>query len=104
MFLTVPHNIAKRCMPPPQLAVEVVSPYRNQNDENYLRDYVDKRQQYERRAIPEYWIIDPQAQLVTLLVLINGRYQATEFSGNQQIVSRIFPQLELTAAQVVGGR
>ncbi|NEP55568.1 MAG: Uma2 family endonuclease [Symploca sp. SIO2G7] len=88
-------------MPPPRLVVEVVSPYRNQNDDNYKRDYIEKRQQYEQRGIPEYWIVDPQARLVTVLVLVNGKYQATEFSGNQRIVSRTFPGLELTAAQVL---
>jgi Uma2 family endonuclease len=88
-------------MAPPQLVIEVVSPYRSQKDENYRRDYVEKRQQYEDRGIPEYWIIDPQAQLVTALVLVNGSYQATEFTGNQQIVSRTFPELKLTATQIL---
>ena len=88
-------------MPPPQLVIEVVSPYRSQKDENYKRDYVEKRLQYEQRGIPEYWIIDPQAKVVIVLLLVNGKYQATEFSGNQQIVSRTFPELGLTAAQVL---
>jgi len=88
-------------MAPPQLVVEVVSPYKNQKDENYQRDYVEKRQQYEQLGIPEYWIIDPQARLVTVLLLVSGRYQATEFSGKQQIISRTFPQLKLTAAQIL---
>ena len=91
-------------MPPPPFVVEVVSPYRNQNNENYQRDYIEKRNQYKQRGIPEYWIIDPQAQLVTVLVLVNGKYQATEFSGNQRIVSRTFPELELTAEQVLEAR
>jgi len=99
----------KRCtitldMPPPRLVVEIVSPYRNQRDDNYKRDYIEKQQQYEERGIPEYWIVDPQAQLVTVLVLVNGKYQATEFSGNQRIVSRTFPELELTAKQVLEAR
>ncbi|NER94099.1 MAG: Uma2 family endonuclease [Symploca sp. SIO1B1] len=88
-------------MPPPQLAVEVVSPYRNQGDDNYQRDYINKLHQYQERGIPEYWIVDPQAQLVTVLLLVNGRYQATEFTGSQQIVSRTFPELKLTAEQVL---
>ncbi|NER22880.1 MAG: Uma2 family endonuclease [Symploca sp. SIO1C2] len=88
-------------MPPPRLVVEVVSPYRNQNDDNYKRDYIEKRQQYEQRGIPEYWIIDPQAKVVIVLLLVNGSYQATEFSGNQRIISRTFPKLKLTAEQVL---
>ncbi|NER95178.1 MAG: Uma2 family endonuclease [Symploca sp. SIO1B1] len=91
-------------MPPPQLVVEVVSPYRNQKDDNYKRDYIKKREQYEKRGIPEYWIIDPQARVVIVLLLVNGSYQETEFSGNQQIVSQTFPQLGLTAAQILEAR
>jgi len=91
-------------MPAPHLVVEVVSPYRSQKDENYQKDYTDKVHQYQESGIPEYWIVDPQAQLVTVLVLVNGQYQATEFSGNQRIVSRIFPELELTAKQVLETR
>ena len=88
-------------MASPRLVVEIVSPYRSQKDDNYRRDYVEKRQQYEQRGIPEYWIVDPQAQLVTVLLLVGGSYQATEFTGNQRIVSRTFPELELTATQVL---
>ena len=97
-------QIITQDMPPPQLAVEVVSPYRNQRDDNYKRDYIEKRQQYERRGIPEYWIVDPQAQVVIVLLLVGGKYQATEFSGSQRIVSRTFPELELTAEQVLRTR
>ncbi len=88
-------------MPPPQLIAEVVSPYRNHQDENYQRDYIDKRRQYQELGIPEYWIIDPQQQKVTVLLLVDGIYQVTEFTGNQQIVSRTFPELKLTVAEVL---
>ena len=88
-------------MRPPLFVAEVVSPYRNSNDENYQRDYVDKVQQYQERGIPEYWIIDPTEQKVSVLLLVDGTYQATEFTGNQQIVSGTFPELKLTVAQVL---
>ncbi|NES23951.1 MAG: Uma2 family endonuclease [Symploca sp. SIO3E6] len=91
-------------MAPPQLVVEVVSPYRSQNDDNYKRDYIDKLHQYQERGIPEYWIVDPQAQSVTVLVLVNGKYQATKYTGNQRIVSVAFPKMELTAAQILQTR
>lgn len=88
-------------MLPPQFVAEVVSPYKNQRDENYRRDYVEKVQQYQERAIPEYWIIDPQEQLVTVLVLNNGSYEKQEFRGNQQIVSQTFGDFKFTALQVI---
>ena len=34
----------------------------------------------------------------------DNRYELTEFSGNQQIVSRTFPQLGLTATQILEAR
>ncbi|NEP34477.1 Uma2 family endonuclease [Moorena sp. SIO3B2] len=88
-------------MLPPQFVAEVVSPYKNQRDENYRRDYVEKVQQYQERAIPEYWIIDPQEQLVTVLILNNGSYEKQEFRGNDQIVSQTFGDFKFTALQVI---
>ena len=88
-------------MRPPLLVAGIVSPYRNKSDDNYRRDYVDKVQQYQALGIPEYWIIDPQAKLVTVLVLKNGSYEKQEFRSNEQIVSETFPELKLTAAQVL---
>ena len=88
-------------MLPPQLVAEVVSPYKNQDDDNYQRDYVDKVQQYQQRGIPEYWIIDPQAKLITVLTLKNDSYECQKFQGNKQIVSQTFPDLKLTAAQII---
>jgi Uma2 family endonuclease len=55
---------------PPDLAIEIVSP------ESLERDYVKKRRQYQRFAIPEYWIIDEHERKVTLLRLDrNGKYR-----------------------------
>ena len=87
-------------MPPPKFVVEVVSPYRNQNDDSYRRDYIEKVKQYQQRGIPEYWIIDPQEEVVRVLVLFDGSYQQQEFRKTQQISSFIFPDLLLTAEQI----
>ena len=46
----------RRDMPAPDLVVEVVSP----GDENIKRDCEEKRQQYEAREIPKYWLIIPE--------------------------------------------
>jgi len=88
-------------MLPPQLVVEIVSPYRNQGDENYRRDYLHKRNQYEAREIPEYWIVDPTQQQVTVLQLEVGKYRQTVVRGETRIESAIFPALDLTARQVL---
>ncbi|MEO1387361.1 MAG: Uma2 family endonuclease [Cyanobacteria bacterium J06634_6] len=81
-------------MVPPLFVVEVVSPG-GENSENYQRDYVWKRQQYEDLGIPEYWIIDPHREKVTLLTLVDGTYKGREYAESEQIVSKIFPTLAL---------
>ncbi|NEP15315.1 MAG: Uma2 family endonuclease [Leptolyngbya sp. SIO4C1] len=82
-------------MPPPMLVVEVVSP----QQEN--RDYRHKRTEYAGRHIPEYWIIDPIAQKVTVLEWVEGLYEEQVYQGDQSILSPSCPNLALTAAQVL---
>jgi len=87
-------------MPPPRLVAEVVSPYKSRRDENYRRDYHAKRFQYAATGIPEYWIIDPTERQILVLQLEAGEYVETIFCGESPIVSRTFPELELSAQQV----
>ena len=82
-------------MPPPSLVVEVVSP--KQED----RDYRYKRTEYAGRHIPEYWIIDPIAEKVTILEWVDGLYEERVFQGDQAIVSSLFPDLNLITATVL---
>jgi Uma2 family endonuclease len=82
-------------MPPPLLVVEVVSP----NQEN--RDYRYKRSEYAARGIAEYWIVDPIAQKVTILEWVEGFYDERVYEGETAIASSIFPDLQLTAAQIL---
>jgi len=54
----------------PDLAIEIVSP------DSVERDYEDKRQQYQRFGVSEYWIIDEEEKTVLLLRLnARGRYR-----------------------------
>ncbi|WP_310487223.1 Uma2 family endonuclease [Chamaesiphon sp. VAR_69_metabat_338] len=84
-------------MPPPTLVVEVVSP--NQDK----RDYRYKRSEYAARQIPEYWIVDPILDKVTILELVEGLYEEQVYTGEQAIASPQFSQLKLTAQQVLTG-
>ncbi len=89
-------------MPPPRLVVEVVSPG-GENSENYVRDYQDKRNQYAAIGIPEYWLIDPEREWVMVGSLSVGQYVFETFRGPEAIVSPTFPELQLTAAQILAG-
>ncbi|HAG82195.1 MAG TPA: Uma2 family endonuclease [Cyanobacteria bacterium UBA12227] len=84
--------------PPPILVVEVVS------ESTRATDYRSKRSEYAVLNIKEYWIVDPLEELVTVCTLTEGFYDAVEFRGNERIVSTIFPELELTATQVLTAR
>lgn len=84
-------------MPAPLLVMEVVSP----GQTNRNRDYEDKRDQYQARRIQEYWLLDPEQQIVTVLSLVDGVYQKSRFQGRDRIISPLFPMFELTAEQVL---
>ncbi|MBD2167841.1 Uma2 family endonuclease [Calothrix membranacea FACHB-236] len=92
---------------PIQLAVEVTST-------NWEDDYIDKLDEYQRLGIREYWIVDylaiglreylgnPKVPTVFVFLLdANGKYQRTQFRGAEIIVSATFPELTLTAEQVL---
>lgn len=87
-------------MPTPMLVVEVVSPGKP-GESNYDRDYIEKRREYAARSIPEYWIVDPDRQVVLVLTLVDKTYQEQRFTGTATIVSPVFPNLQLTAAQIL---
>ena len=95
--LLAKRNTVRLTMPPPLLVVEVVSPGELQRN----RDYIAKRSQYQGCGIPEYWIVDSQAQTILVLELIDGNYtEVGSFSGQSQLRSPQFESLNLTAAQV----
>jgi Uma2 family endonuclease len=50
------------------LVAEVVSP------DNPERDTVDKRADYAEAGIPEYWIVNPEEQTITVLSLVGDAY------------------------------
>ena len=80
---------------PPPLVIEVVSP------ESVKRDYRYKRSEYAVLEIPEYWIVDPLEAKVTVLLLVEGLYEQTEFKESEQIISQTFSELTLTVEQVL---
>jgi len=79
------------------LVMEVVSPGQTNRD----RDYEDKRAQYQARGISEYWLLDPEQQIVMVLSLVDGVYQEAIFQGSDRIISPLFSMFALTAEQVL---
>lgn len=83
----------------PVVAVEIVST----GAKNRKRDYELKRQEYLEIEIPEYWIVDPEKQKVTILPLDTTAkfYEQQEYRGKDAIASSIYTDLKLTAEQVL---
>jgi Uma2 family endonuclease len=84
----------------PLLVVEVVS-NSARDKQSRDRDYEEKPLEYAERGIPEYWLIDPDRAWVRVGTLVNGTYQFQDFTGKQVIVSTAFPDLTLTAGQIL---
>ncbi len=71
---------------PADLVVEIVSP------ESKRRDRVEKRAEYEAARVPEYWLVDPENQTVTICVIgDDGRYQETRPDARGRLRSRELP-------------
>ncbi|MER7249621.1 Uma2 family endonuclease [Kribbella sp. NPDC000426] len=59
------------------LVVEVLSP------SNRSTDLIMKRHAYEKAGIASYWIIDPDAFVLTVLELADGEYVERTFKGDE---------------------
>lgn len=80
---------------------------------NWQNDYSRKVEDYAVLGIPEYWIADyaglggtrhigkPKQPTLSICTLVNGEYEIQQLRGNQTIISPTFPDLKLTAEQVL---
>jgi Uma2 family endonuclease len=74
----------------PDLVVEVASP----GTATY--DRYNKNVAYAQAGVPEYWIVDPAARTVDVLVLEDGQYKILGvFQGSAVLPSRILPGLRV---------
>lgn len=74
---------------PPVLVIEVVSP------STRSVDYRTKRTEYALRDIPEYWIIDPIENKISVLINSDRWYDLEEYPLDGIIISRTFGELSL---------
>jgi Uma2 family endonuclease len=72
VFMRTEHadRMGEACWDGADLLMEVVSG----NAEDRRRDLVTKRREYAKARIPEYWIVDPKKETITVLRLHGMRY------------------------------
>jgi len=64
-------------------------------------DYRYKRTEYAAAGIPEYWIIDPQQNKVSILQLVEGLYEENIYEGEDVVRSLLLPELVITPTQIL---
>jgi Uma2 family endonuclease len=79
------------------LMVDVTSP----GSADRKRDLVEKRADYARCGVPEYWIVDPETETITVLTLPAGKTEYAahgEFQPGQQATSVLLPGFAVDVA------
>ena len=78
----------------PDLVVEVASP------STARHDLSEKQDAYARAGVTEYWIVNPDAHTVELLVLKNSSYRSLGlFSGDATLPSVVVPDFPVPVGQ-----
>ena len=78
----------------PDLAIEILSKSTARHDRG------EKKAIYEESGVTEYWIVDPDRNVVTVYSLGDGGYGAGTRVRAGRIPSRVLPQLELTIEEL----
>lgn len=86
----------KGCNGAPDMIIEVISP------SSIKMDRVVKFNKYEKAGIKEYWIVEPEQKLVSVVVLqINQKYGRTEiYTEDNKIAVSILPDLVIDLREV----
>lgn len=96
LFLATEHADweEEQCSAGADLVVEVVSPG------NKKRDLVQKRAEYARAKIPEYWIVNPQDESVCVLNLKTRVYEERRFVAGEVATSRVLAGFQVAVSDL----
>ena len=78
------------------LVVEVVS----QSPADRKRDLEVKVAEYEKAAISEYWVVDPQESKVMVHTLVDSKFVIKSFAGGQNVPSRVLPGFSVNVSEL----
>ena len=78
----------------PDLVIEILSPGTRRRDLN------TKRELYARFRVPEYWIVDPEKEAITVFTLAGSDYDLVPAGPDGAVHSPVLPALRLTPDMV----
>ena len=82
--------VQRRVEGPPDLVVEIISG-------TARRDRVEKLDLYAQYGVAEYWIVDPQSQVIEFLINEGGRF-VVQSPANDRYQSPRLPEVEIQLA------
>jgi Uma2 family endonuclease len=68
----------------PQFIIEILS-------SNRSHDMLTKLNLYERAGVSEYWMVDPEEQIISVLELADGRYIYRNYGGEDEVLLASVP-------------
>lgn len=79
---------------PPDLVIEILS-----SDQN--KDRIIKKKLYAKHGIKEYWLVDPEAKNIEVMILKEEGYQTISlFTSSDTLTSPTFPKLSLPLSNI----
>jgi Uma2 family endonuclease len=94
-----PSKLDKRgCNGAPDLVIEILSPSTARHDR------VIKFNKYQNAGVREYWIVDPDLQMVEIHVLNQGRYFTTAFDETGEPEITVLPGCAIKLGEVFPAR
>ena len=80
---------SKGCIGAPDLVVEILSPG------NSKKEMKSKFALYQEEGVREYWVVDPERELVFVYVADNKKFKPTIPIADDYVYSTIFPDFKI---------
>lgn len=80
---------SKGCVGAPELVVEILSPG------NSKKEMKSKFALYQEEGVREYWVVDPERELVFVYVADNKKFKPTIPIADDYVYSTIFPDFKI---------
>jgi len=84
----------KRCNGAPDMVIEILSPSTSK------RDLLTKLIKYQKAEVREYWIVDPDSEVVNVHLLENGRYVINTYESEETIAVNVLEGCAITLPDI----